>query len=295
MERFLIAAHSETGEIARARHIQGTNITDLGEITRDALTYFETNQDAFRSEFSREAIAKIGSAEFDLFCAVIANEWYDGKKQRVNGRPRQLKRSIYEYIMQVSSLNVANDCTASNDLPTDVSPLISTASIASILTINNQMLVRHIDQWKKLHPNHDTISNDDIFIRRGLYLEAKFQDDIPYREWGFINSYSLAFTAPEKFAQSKPGKIPAIVNGNIAVFHNRVLFFSPFVPGMEVCQYELGIIPSERALKIFFQGEHAGIHEYRIEHGWPPSRGRIAATEEINFPPSMHPVNPSVR
>jgi hypothetical protein len=88
---------------------------------------------------------------------------------------------------------------------------------------------------------------------------------VPYREWDFINSYSIAFSAPEKFSQMMNGRKPAILNGDLAIFDGRMLFFSPFIPGMDVGQLEFGIIPSEKALPIHSQGIHGGILEYIID------------------------------
>ena len=60
------------------------------------------------------------------------------------------------------------------------------------------------------------------------------------------------------------GKVAAIINGDLALFEHRVLFFSPFVPGMMIGQLEFGIIPALNGLPLKNQGEHAGIHEYLL-------------------------------
>jgi hypothetical protein len=106
------------------------------------------------------------------------------------------------------------------------------------------------------------MSDDDIFFRRGLSLQAPLDRHEPYREWDFINSYSIALSAPEKFAQMQDGRVAALVSGDWGLFLGRVLFFSPFVPNMDLGQLEAGVIPSERPLPIKFQGNHGGILEY---------------------------------
>jgi hypothetical protein len=78
----------------------------------------------------------------------------------------------------------------------------------------------------------------------------------------YINSYSIAFSAPEKFAQMQAGRIAAMVNGDLDLFWGRILFFSPFIPKMAVGQLEAGVIPGERPEQIKNQGAHGGVVEY---------------------------------
>lgn len=61
------------------------------------------------------------------------------------------------------------------------------------------------------------------------------------------------------------GSVAAIVNGDLGLFAERILFFSPFIPGMEVGQLEFGVIPSEEALPIRRQGCYGGIVEYILD------------------------------
>jgi len=109
-----------------------------------------------------------------------------------------------------------------------------------------------------------TPEDDDLFLRRGLVLEKPFEAAVPYTEYDFINSYSLALSAPEQFSKAKAG-IPAIVNGELALFTARVLFFSPFLPNMDVGQLEFGIIPSRQPLPLHYQGSHGAILEYILD------------------------------
>ncbi|KQO89179.1 hypothetical protein ASF36_23745 [Methylobacterium sp. Leaf90] len=85
-----------------------------------------------------------------------------------------------------------------------------------------------------------------------------------YKEWDYINSYSLAFSAPEKFAQMQAGRTPAIINGDFHKFDGRVLFFSPFIRGMVVGQLEVGVIPSANDEFLADQGLHGEMLEYII-------------------------------
>jgi hypothetical protein len=263
MERFLIAAHFEGVSIERSQNDQKIKLVDGAEIDSDMLDYFLDNRDAFRDEFLSELNTKIPLDESRAFCETVAEEWFDGKRLRETGRCRQLKFSVYEYFRLLgyardSLVHVDNDFAC-------VEPLITPQSVAAILTVNDQMLYRHIDAWKQQRSVYREISQNDIFLRRGLALSTPIIPEDGYKEWDFINSYSIAFSAPEKFAQMMDKRIPAIVNGEISLFSGRVLFFSPFVPNMDVGQLELGIIPSEQLTPIHSQGSHGGIQEYILD------------------------------
>lgn len=265
MERFLVAAHADGAPIERSLNNEKIKFVDGTELNADALNYFTKNKENFRAEFTEDLRGRLSHAEFQVFCEVVAKEWFDGKRLRQEGRSRRLKRSVYDYLCLITNSSPApGQFVQSLELPTDVEPLITAEGIAAILTVNDQMIHRHVEQWKQIHPNYDTLSNGDVFLRRGLALDKEIDTNTPYREWDFINSYSIAFSAPEKFSQMTEGRKPAILNGDLAVFDGRMLFFSPFIPGMDVGQLEFGIIPSEKALPIHSQGIHAGILEYII-------------------------------
>jgi len=266
MERFLVAAHEEGAAIERSVNNEKIKLVDRSELDADVFTYFDENKAAFRTEFTNELEGRLSPEQFDEFCEVIASEWFDGKRLREHGRPRRLKRSVHDYLQKI----IGNSFTADHlvkvkDDLANVVPLISVEAVAAILTVNDQMIFRHIEEWKRNHPNYDNLSNSDIFLRRGLSLDGKLDTSSPYCEWDFVNSYSIAFSAPEKFSQMMKGKTPAIVNAELALFDGRILFFSPFIPGMDVGQLEFGVIPSEKRLSIHAQGIHGGILEYIID------------------------------
>ena len=266
MERFLVAAHTEGTPIARSPNGKGIKLVDGSELDADVLSYFTNNKDDFRSEFCEELKGRIGDEQLGIFCEVVARDWFDGMRLRREGRSRQLKRSVFDYLSMVASGTMTPSQFVKNqDPPMDVEPLITVEAVAAVLTVNDQMIYRHIEGWKRSHPNRDNLTSDDVFLRRGLALDRPLDSSNPYREWDFLNSYSIAFSAPEKFSQMMSGRTPAIVNGELSLFEGRVLFFSPFIPGMDVGQLEFGIIPRERPHPLLFQGIHAGIHEYILD------------------------------
>lgn len=263
MERFLIAAHSEAASIERSSNYQKIKLVDGAEMDSDMLSHFSENCDAFRNEFLSELSNKITLKEYSTFCETVAEEWFDGKRLRETGRCQQLKFSVCEYFRLLghpkdSLVQVKDDFFG-------VDPLITPQSVAAILTVNDQMLYRHIEAWKQLRSDTQPLLQTDIFLRRGLGLSTPIDPINGYKEWDFINSYSIAFSAPEKFAQMTADNIPTIVNGEISLFSGRVLFFSPFIPNMDVGQMELGIIPSKKPIPIYSQGSHGRILEYILD------------------------------
>lgn len=263
--RFIDAIHNDEPIIERSKNNKGIKEIDNSELITDALNYFIKNKSALSNEFISELSRKVSKDEIDLFCKVVAEDWFDGMKKRNSGRPHNLKSSVYSYINTIYGETCASSCVQKDELPNKVPPLISDNAIASILTVNNQMLYKHIEEWKNQHPKGDQINSDDIFIRRGISLTTPINEGDKYLELDYISSYSLAISAPEKFSQNSTHGSPAIINGELSLFTERVLFFSPFIPNMDPLQLEFGIIPSEKPLEIHDQGEHGGIREYILE------------------------------
>jgi hypothetical protein len=264
MERFLDAAHHEGTEIERSASTKGIKLVDGSEISADALNYFADNKTSMEGEFLSDLTEKLGATRANWFCDVIAHDWYDGRGLRNGARVVDLKMSVRQSLELILPSGTPLSAVVEKHTLANTSTTLAVADIQKILAVNRRMMVRHIEAWKEGRPDSDSISDHDIFFRRGLSLESPLDTTVPYKEWDYINSYSLAFSAPEKFAQMQKGKIPAIVNADLHLFDGRVLFFSPFVPDMAVGQLEAGIIPSEFAQPIRAQGNHGGIDEYII-------------------------------
>jgi hypothetical protein len=264
-DRLLIAAHEPGSQIQRCEPVDGPKYVEATELEADQLAYFIDNKASMADEFLDELVRlhPEGQAEYQTFCQVISEDWFDGKTRRTTGRCRQLKRSVLEYLGATCKPSW-HQLISGPENPTDVDPLISRECLEAILKVNGWMLCKHIEKWKQRRPDNRFISDGDLYLRRGLRLDQPFEPTAPYVEFDFINSYSIAFTAPEKFSQ-KYGQIAAIVNGELALFEGRVLFFSPFICDMDARQLEFGVIPSCRPLQLHCQGDHGGILEYLID------------------------------
>ena len=264
MERFLDAIYDEKTEIERSPNRKGIKLVDGTEIDADYFDYFLENKRDLELEFRADLKNKLGQNKADLFCEIVASDWHDGKGLRDGPRVLSLKSSVKGYLRRVlkSTWNIKE--IVQNDALPHSAPLLNEREIAGVLTVNDQMMIRHVEAWKARHVNANQITTDDIFLRRGLSLDRPLDKGEPYREWDYINSYSIAISAPEKFAQMQFGKIPALVSGDLDLFSGRILFFSPFIPMMEAGQLEAGVIPADGPIPIKAQGTHGGILEYII-------------------------------
>lgn len=264
MERFLDAIHTPGEEIERSPNSLGIKLVDGSEMDADALTYFAENKNDLETEFFTDLAEEIGEPKATEFCDVIATYWFDGRAKRESLPVQRLKASVRSYLERILRGRVALTEIVVMDASLAQSPSFSDEQIAKTLKVNDRLLLKHIGAWLNRHPDSMMLSRGDVFFRRGLALSKPFSDGDIYREWDFINSYSIAISAPEKFAQMQNGRVPALVNADCDYFNGRVLFFSPFVPSMPVGQLEVGVIPNDRKDKLRAQGRHGGVYEYLL-------------------------------
>lgn len=132
MERFLVAVHQDGALIERSVNSKGIKLVDGTELDAEVLSYFVENQESFRDEFLGELKGRMKSGEFDTFCDVVANEWFDGKRLREKGRPRRLKRSVHDYLSKLLGSTFSVDRLVQVTEPlVGVEPLISIEGNAS--------------------------------------------------------------------------------------------------------------------------------------------------------------------
>lgn len=263
-ERFLDAILNESQEIERAINSKGIKLTDDYEIKYDNLEFFVDNKRKFEEEFFSELSERISKERAKLFCEIISQNWYDGRVKRESGPVKQLFASVKNYLLEYRKVRTSDDIRVMYDIDNSIEPNFDDDEIETILELNRQMFDGYVYQWIEGHKNFLEMGSGDIYCRRGILLKKPLEPQ-EYLEWNYINSYSLAFTVTEKFAQMAAGATPAILNSNLANLRERILFFSPFVPDMPIGQFELGIIPHWWTLRITKQGRHGGIDEYLVD------------------------------
>jgi hypothetical protein len=112
------------------------------------------------------------------------------------------------------------------------------------------------------------LGTGDIYCKRGIKPKEKksFKHKGDHKEWAYVTSYTLSISVAEQFAKLGWGKDAMMLHTCYSNIADRILFFSPFIPGMNAKQLEFGIIPSKRPLKYKSQGRLFGIDEYIIDN-----------------------------
>ena len=267
--RHAVAAHDPTDDITRAVRRDAYQFVDSDEANSDAFDFFTREAASMSASFVSELSDAIGANEAATFCDTIAVDWYRG--ERDTGRPLQLRRSVYEYLQSIAKGANASALTQVGGPLDGVRGLVAAHAIQEILVLTGQFLHQHLHRWQEEHPEGLFMGSSEIYFGRGLSVGEPIDVAKPYKEWDYINSYSLGISVREKFsAESRRNtsgdtKVRVMISGDWHLFDDRVLFFSPFIPKMQPRELELGIIPSSKSLPIFGQGLHAGIYEYVID------------------------------
>lgn len=262
-EKFLNASFDDES-VFRTPCIQGeTKIIVKDEFLMDRLEYFIVNNNALQEEFCETLRKRLVKESAFKFCKIIRDFWADGRAQRLKSVPvRRLMKSVQNYLIGYRKVQKPENIrTQLSQMLERTEPNFDDDEISEILAINREMTNYHIQKWMEGHPKYDELTTNKIYIRRGLALESDFKTG-EYAERYLISSYSLSFSVGEQFAKIIENRIPAIVNMSYGESLNRILFFSPFIPGMKPNQLEFGIIPHYYPLKISFQEEIGGIKEY---------------------------------
>lgn len=146
MERFLDAIHKENSEISRSEKNYGIKLVDGSELSSDALDYFINEKTSLENEFYSDLVKEIGKEKANWFCAVISEDWYDGRGARNGPRVTDLKCSIRNLLIEIIKAEVPlNSIVVLDKLPS-AEAMLSILDIIKILRINKEMLIRHIEE-----------------------------------------------------------------------------------------------------------------------------------------------------
>ncbi|MEQ1715303.1 MAG: hypothetical protein ABL907_04855 [Hyphomicrobium sp.] len=258
MARFLVAAHhANDTEITKTEYTKGLRSVRGSELQLDALNHFLADEAQNRDEFYEELKKLVGTTRADEFCHLIAQAWYDGSKRRHGGEMLSIRASIHGYLKEMYGL------TPTEDLST---ALLTPLELAHVLQLTWRLLQTSVEDWVSKF-NKDGYTSGNVLFRRGLVLDTLFGNDHAYAEPSVLSSWSLSVTLAEQFTNTiEPDKKPAIVHADFYLFQRRVLFFSPFIPGMDSHQLEACVIPSGKTQRLHFQGVHRGVGEYLLDY-----------------------------
>lgn len=267
MERFLDAIHQAGAPIARTANQVGTKRVSQDEMAIENFMYFEERKTSLESEFTESLKSKIGTAKADWFVRVVAEDWFDGARKRRGRDVVKLRRSIREYLTAILGSAASLEQIVQMHMIQNGPSALSACDVARILQCNHEMMIEHMPLWLEQNPARKNSNDSDIFLHRGISLEAPLNCDQPYRELDYISSYSIALSVPEQFAsmQIRKNSQAGLVHGAMSIFEHRLLFFSPFIRGMQIGQLEVGVIPSLKPLPIRPQGSHSGMLEYLLD------------------------------
>lgn len=260
--RFIDAIHTESMPLDRAVSEAGrTKHTFDQELMLDNYKYFIDIHEDVAEKFYSELAAGIGAEKASLFIETIANYWFDSGKHQ-SAKVVGLKRAVHNYMVSVSSYQSFVSKPEANSF--NKPSTFDNREIEFILALNDQFMYQHIHSWLESHENALQMGLADVFLRRGINLSELFNDGHIFNEWDYISSYSLATTLSEQFTYLGKGKHKVMLSADFSLFNGRILFFAPFINGMNTNQLEVGIIPSTSPLVLIYQGCHNQIDEYRI-------------------------------
>lgn len=257
--RFLVTAHEGADpEIARTEYIKRERSVRPTELELDALDFFASNETNLKDEFYHDLKEEVDEAKAKRFCEILADAWSDGYTRRKGGEVLPIRASVEVYLKYISGRQPTTDTSHA---------LFTPREICKLLELNWRMLHTAVEDWIETHPRNDEFASSSVFFRRGLVLQKLFKDDHRYKELDVISSYTLSVTLAEQFANThREDEKSAIVNADFYLFSDRLLFFSPFVPGMKSSQLEAGVIPGEKPARLKYMGIHRGVGEYLLDY-----------------------------
>lgn len=245
----------------RAKSIKGENKNIcIHEENLDVFSFFYNTSEKLQNEFRERFIKELGKDKYTHFIEMIVDQWSDGKSKRLKGEDLiNFKKAIHHYLVSKNSKQLY----CSNTLNDYNLTLFNGQDIEKIIELNKSMMQCAIEDWIEVHPNRFQFSTNNIYFRRGINAVLEGQSG-SYIEKDYISSYSLAISVAEQFSQTGKNQ-RTIVNAEFGMFENRVLFFAPFIEGMNLKQIEIGVIPQfNKPLKFTYQTEIDNVKEYLL-------------------------------
>lgn len=259
--RYVQAASHGLADIARDPGKVGNKAVSDTENLVSGYAFFDKNKEKMREDYLDRLTSFIDEDKVQRFIKTVTTHWYDGRPSRTTSDDIwEIKKSIRNNLIERTS----NTKFTMKDENRDVEPLFETNELGHLLHVTHQMFDHYIQDYLQSRPDYLETSSNRIYIHRGIRInELPPEDD--YYEYDYINSYSLAQSVPEQFtAIAKNGQFRVMIGGCVNDFSDQILAFAPFIPGMDVQQLELCIIPGFNPLRIRYEGEYSGVHEYTL-------------------------------
>lgn len=244
-ERFSIDLNFTQHSLFRYSHISGTvNDIEISESENLNFEYFKNNAQTMASEFKNDICNEIGEDKYNYFIELISNYWIPAGK-RDSKKIRQLEFTIKEYLKIFCKAKIR----VLKDKSINANQVLTLQDLYQILEITRRLVGHYIQEW--LSSSKHDFSSNEIYLFRGINLENYPRKNKRFIEFRFINSYSLSLSIAEKFSDTvKQPKVNAIFALNENLVDNRILFFSPFLPGCQDSQLEFGLIPDLNKLRV---------------------------------------------
>ena len=227
------------------------------EATSDLLSYFSEQLEYIRAEFLEELAAKITLERASLLLDDIAKDWFCGDRQRTANQ--RLEASCWKYFSMVSPIAASKLST----LAPNTEASYSQGEIAALATCTQHSLTKHLHCWIERHPEGRSLGSHDIYLRRGLPLREPYRTGDIFNDAHVLASYSLSITVCEQFSTQADGPIaaPSLFHIPYDLANDRVLFFSPLIPGMPDGQLEIVLMPPADDFLVLHQGVFGQTHE----------------------------------
>jgi len=260
--RYVEAASNGLTDIARDSGKVGTKAISTTENLVSGYSFFEENKEKMRQDYLERLTGSIISEEkVQRFIKIIKDFWYDGRPERTTSDEIwEIKKSIRNYLIE----RTGSTKHTVKDENRDIKPLFETYQMGHLLHVTHEMFDHYIQDYLQLRQDCMENSSNRIYIHRGIRVDELLSEG-EYYEYDYINSYSLAQSVPEQFtAIARNGKFRAMIGGCANDFSDQILAFAPFIPEMDIKQLELCIIPGIYPLRVRYDGEYSGVHEYTL-------------------------------
>lgn len=269
-ERTLDAAATGKNKFSRSYYKKGDKIPRKHEERTEVLDFFYRNRKVFRQEFIKELrYEKMRWKKIYEFCRIVKKEWFDGKARNVIKKDEQvlqLMASVRDYLISIGMKTT--NIPVLNDIPKEITPNFLSEEIKSIIEANKRLTIQYFPEWLRILSSTVDLGTDNIYCKRGIKPKEKksLKHHGNHKEWAYVTSYTLSISVAEQFAKLGWGKNSIMLHTCYSNVADRILFFSPFIPGMNARQLEFGIIPSKIPLKYKFQDRLFGIDEYMVDN-----------------------------